>query len=234
MMDNDTMPEGQPQTAEPKAAEPQAPATQTAQPAQPPAAGQRVFLSDAEVLSRIHKANLDEVALAKVAQQKAQMAEVKDLSAMIVRDHQKGDDDLTAFAKKQNITLSEPTPGSEEVRQSMAADNANLNRVRGLSGAEFDREYMSAMVDGHDDVQDKVGSRVDQSKLADWKTRMEESLKLKKETQAEAEAVVPEKSDDPVTMSVNQWAADAYPVVYKHLESAKSLNDSLKRGRTTQ
>jgi hypothetical protein len=30
-------------------------------------------------------------------------------------------------------------------------------------------------------------------------------------------------------MAVNEWAAEAYPVVQKHLEAAKVLDKSLKR-----
>jgi hypothetical protein len=46
-------------------------------------------------------------------------------------------------------------------------------------------------------------------------------------------AVLPQKSDNPVTMSINQWAADAYPVVQMHLETAKPLDDAVKNRKTT-
>jgi hypothetical protein len=49
---------------------------------------------------------------------------------------------------------------------------------------------------------------------------------------AAAPAVTPEKSDNPVTMALNQWAADSYPVVNMHLQRARSLNDTVsKSGR---
>ena len=46
---------------------------------------------------------------------------------------------------------------------------------------------------------------------------------------AKATAIRPEKSDDIVTMSLNEWAAEAYPVVQAHLEAAKVLNKGQKR-----
>jgi len=181
--------------------------------------------ADKDFVHDVAIANLAEVQLGRLAVEHSKNAQVKKFAQMMIDDHTKAGDSLSSVASRYNIAV----PSQIDDKHRDLSDKLST-----LQGAEFDREYMSAMVDGHDDVLDKVGSRVDQSKLADWKTRMAESLKLKKETPAEAEVVVPEKSDDPVTMSVNQWAADAYPVVYKHLESAKSLNDSLKRGRTTQ
>jgi hypothetical protein len=34
-------------------------------------------------------------------------------------------------------------------------------------------------------------------------------------------------------MSLNQWAADTYPVVQQHLEKARSLRNMLERRGTT-
>lgn len=43
---------------------------------------------------------------------------------------------------------------------------------------------------------------------------------------------MPEKSDNPVTLSINQWAADTYPIVYAHLQAARMLDRAVKK-RTT-
>jgi putative membrane protein len=81
-----------------------------------------------------------------------------------------------------------------------------VEKLSKLNGNDFDRAYMEAMVDGHQAFVDKLGGRV----------------------HSEAAAVVPEKSNDPITMSVNQWAADTYPVASEHLTSAKAINSALK------
>ena len=44
--------------------------------------------------------------------------------------------------------------------------------------------------------------------------------------------ILPEKSDNPVTQSINQWAADTYPAATMHLDRAKALKDSLKKRST--
>ena len=51
-------------------------------------------------------------------------------------------------------------------------------------------------------------------------------------TEVEAVAILPEKSDNPVTMGINEWAAKAYPVVSAHLDEAKKIQDTLKKRST--
>jgi len=45
--------------------------------------------------------------------------------------------------------------------------------------------------------------------------------------------VLPERSDNQITMAINQWAADAYPTVQAHLTTAKSLKDTTGKRRMT-
>jgi predicted outer membrane protein len=102
-----------------------------------------------------------------------------------------------------------------------------------LNGPEFDREYIDAMVDGHNDVLDKLGSRVDKKSLEDYKAKTTDRAtgeKVKQEV--DATAIVPEKSDNAVTSSINEWAASSYPVVQAHLQTAKTIQSSLKKRMT--
>jgi hypothetical protein len=45
-------------------------------------------------------------------------------------------------------------------------------------------------------------------------------------------AILPDKSDNVVTMSLNEWAAQTYPVVATHLEAAKVLRAATKNRPT--
>jgi hypothetical protein len=36
-----------------------------------------------------------------------------------------------------------------------------------------------------------------------------------------------------VTMKINQWAADTYPVAQKHLDTARTLENATKKRSTT-
>ena len=88
------------------------------------------------------------------------------------------------------------------------------------------------MVDGHNDVLDKLGSRVDKETLDKWKTQSRDAAGNKVKTEVEAVSILPEKSDNPVTMSLNEWAAKTYPVVSDHLDSAKNIQNALKKRST--
>jgi len=47
--------------------------------------------------------------------------------------------------------------------------------------------------------------------------------------------VRPDKSNNEITMKINQWAADTYPVAQKHLDTARTLeNPTKKRTESTR
>ena len=89
------------------------------------------------------------------------------------------------------------------------------------------------MVDTHQDLVDKLESRIDKENLAEYKAEMKDRAAGKTvQEKGKVIAIVPEKSDNPVTISVNQWAADTYPIAAAHLEAARTLRDGLKGGTT--
>ena len=81
-----------------------------------------------------------EVELGRLAQEKAQSQDVKDFGAMMVKDHSKANDELKALATVKNITLP-ATLGEDEQK--------HVNDLAKLSGKEFDKKYVSMMVDDH-------------------------------------------------------------------------------------
>jgi putative membrane protein len=81
-----------------------------------------------------------EVEAGKLAQQKASSSAVKDFANKMVEDHGKANEELKALAAKKNITL--PTAMSEEHQK-------KIDKLSGLSGTEFDEEYMSIMDAAH-------------------------------------------------------------------------------------
>lgn len=83
-----------------------------------------------------------EIELAKMAQQKARNPQVKDFAAMMVRDHQKAGAELRAVATQAQIDMT-------KVDADMDHGKDLRERLDKLSGAEFDREYMNAMVNEH-------------------------------------------------------------------------------------
>ena len=88
----------------------------------------------------------------KLAEQKATSKEVKEFGATMVRDHTAVNAKATALAKKLNVT-----PEESATSKSLKADaDAMLTKLKGLSGAEFDKAYVDNEVAYHEKVIDAV------------------------------------------------------------------------------
>lgn len=81
-----------------------------------------------------------EVELGNLAQQKASSDEVKQFASRMVQDHGKANDELKQIASSKGIDL--PTALDKKHR-------SDVDRLGKMSGAQFDRAYMSHMVDDH-------------------------------------------------------------------------------------
>jgi len=86
------------------------------------------------------RGGLAEVELGQLASQKAQSDQVKQFAQRMVQDHSKANDELKTIAQQKNITL--PTDLESK-------DKSLRDRLQKLSGAEFDRAYMQAMLTDH-------------------------------------------------------------------------------------
>ena len=175
--------------------------------------GDRDFVRD------VAEMNMGELALGRLASQRAADANVKQFAQMVVTDHTASGDKLKAFASQHNIEV--PTQISDK-------DRDLQEKLSGKQGLDFDKEYADAMVDRHQALVDKLESRIDKDTL----TRATNDNKNGPDTKVKATAVMPEKSDDANTMALNQWAADTYPVAYAHLQAAKDLRDGVRKRST--
>ncbi|RYF73814.1 MAG: DUF4142 domain-containing protein [Cytophagaceae bacterium] len=97
---------------------------------------------DSEFTVKAASGGLLEVELGKLAQEKGQNAEVKQFGAKMVEDHTKANEELKALATLKNITIPS-TPGEDKQK--------DIDDMRKLSGAEFDKKYISYMKDDHEE-----------------------------------------------------------------------------------
>ncbi len=81
-----------------------------------------------------------EVELAVVAQQKGTNEHVKHVAQRIETDHKKANDELLAIASRKGLNI-DPKPTADQVEVKL--------RLGKLSGAEFDRAYIDAMIKDH-------------------------------------------------------------------------------------
>ena len=103
---------------------------------------------------------MTEVELGKLAASKAQNAEVKQFGQKMVTDHTKIGDDLKAVAAKKKATL--PT----EVN---AKQKELIDKLSKLSGADFDKQYVDAMVDDHKEDESEFQKQADSGNDPDVK-----------------------------------------------------------------
>jgi putative membrane protein len=95
---------------------------------------------DQNFVSKAALGGMAEVALGKLAVDKASSDEVKKFGQRMVDDHGKAGDELKTLAQNKHITLpTDPDPHAKALQDKLAK----------LSGAEFDRAYMQAMVVDH-------------------------------------------------------------------------------------
>ena len=164
--------------------------------------------------------NMTEIELGKVAANRSTTNEVKKFARMMIDDHSASGDKLNTVAS--DLKIEAPSQlDDKHVDQ--------RDKLAQLRGADLDRDYTSAMVDGHKDLVDQLEPRIDKKTLDQWKVEMNG----KTTAAGGSVAILPDQSDNPTTMRINQFAADIYPTVHAHLEAAKALESSLKKRPTT-
>lgn len=103
--------------------------------------GGNVSSADTEFMNKAAQGGMAEVELGKMASTKAQNAEVKQFGQQMTADHTRANNELKTLAAGKNVTL--PTDVG-------ATHKATMDKLSKLSGAEFDREYVKAMVEDHE------------------------------------------------------------------------------------
>jgi putative membrane protein len=115
---------------------------------------------DFDFMTTADLAGLAEVELGKLAQTKAQNAEVKKFAALMVTDHTKAGDELKALGKKKDF---KPATEMDSAHKSI------MQKLQGLSGVDFDKAYVDAMIDDHEDAVDLFKGQANGGKDAELK-----------------------------------------------------------------
>lgn len=100
-----------------------------------------VFGGDLQFMTDAAQGGMMEVELGRLAATRATNAEVKRFAERMVIDHSRAGQELMQLASQKRVTLpQEISPTHRQV----------MERLSGLSGAEFDREYVRQMITAHD------------------------------------------------------------------------------------
>jgi putative membrane protein len=94
--------------------------------------------TSAAILEQIHQANLKEIAVGKIAEQKASSDEVRAYADQLVKDHTSADQMVVATAQKKGARLRDSAAG----RRESAHGKVTEQKLSSASGAHFDRLFL--------------------------------------------------------------------------------------------
>jgi len=146
---------------------------------------------DLDFVSRAAMSNMAAIQLGHLATKKAKNADVKEFAQATIEDHLKAQKQLADAASGAGVKW--PTKLDDNYRQIE-------QRLSKLSDAQFDREYMKAMIDRDRTVEKMLASRTGGG------------------------------AGDSFAAKVNQWAAETLPEVRAHLKEAEQVFGQLGQG----
>jgi putative membrane protein len=124
---------------------------------------------DKTFLMKASQGGMAEVQLGQLAADKAKSPQVKAFGEKMVRDHTTLDNELKPFADRAGVPP--PTGVSEE-------DQAEMDKLKGLSGAEFDKAYVADMLKDHKHDQEAFQQEIASTQNAKLKMAVEHGLKV--------------------------------------------------------
>jgi putative membrane protein len=197
-----------------------------------------------EFVQRATEKNMAEIELGRMAQERAADQQVRQFGQRMVEDHTKALQELRQIAQRHNIQINEQV-GDEGRRMQ--------ERLQGLKGAEFDREYMSAMVDAHERMHTLVENRAERAPgyaAADRPQGRQPVGTVGQQPGAQQQAGErqPGTAQQPGTQQqpgaaqpgvdrdatgaeheIDQWAAEQLPIVEQHLQQAEQIHQRLEK-----
>jgi putative membrane protein len=183
--------------------------------------------SDGDFVQDVATKNMAEIELSRMALDKAMSADIKAFARELIADHGVAGDRLKSVVSGHSIEW----PAQLDDKHRETADELAKKQ-----GADFEREYLKAIVEGHQNLAAKLESRLDVQSLAEWKTAAAGRTQTQALPEPNAElrdvAVRPNKGGSEITMKINQWAADTYPVAQKHLDTARMIENAAKKRST--
>lgn len=139
--------------------------------------------TDTKFLRAVGQADLAEIELGNLAQQKATSPEVKQFAQRMVQDHTQNRDQLKQLAETQHVTVPDTVT---------AKDKATKTELEKLSGAQFDKAYMNDMVKDHRTDVAKVAHASKTAQNPEVKKFAEQTLPTLRSHLKEAEKIAPQ------------------------------------------
>jgi putative membrane protein len=104
----------------------------------------------AVVLRQIHQTNLTEIALGKLAQEKASTDEVRAYADQLVQDHTNVDQTVVAMAQKSGAHLKNGAEAQRDVRPNTEREKQLERKLKSARGLDFDRLFLQETKSDHE------------------------------------------------------------------------------------
>jgi putative membrane protein len=161
---------------------------------------------DREFVARAAMANMAGIQLGHLAAERAQRQDVRAFAQRMIDDHLKAQKALADAASGAGVKW--PT-------QLDARHQQLRQRLSSAKGEQFDREYLSAMIDGHREVERQLVERVGEGR-----------------DESAPKANVSGEGDEAALASrVDGWAARTLPDVRAHLAQAEEVAGGLESSK---
>jgi putative membrane protein len=138
----------------------------------PARAADTVSSGDKMFVEKLAQGGMTEVKLGQLASDKGSSSEVKDFGSKMVSDHTKANDELKSLASSKGIEIPDALDAKHQ---------AMVDKFSALSGAEFDKEYVPAMVKAHkmtDGLLEKEAKSGQDADLKAFASKTDETVKM--------------------------------------------------------
>jgi putative membrane protein len=137
-----------------------------------PGASTKLSKDESTFVNEAAEGGMMEVQLGKLAQEKAADEKVKQFGKRMEQDHSKANDELKKIASDKGIQLSTDLDKKHKTK---------IDKLTKLSGADFDKQYMTDMVSDHKEDIKKFQRVADKGKDAELKQFASQTLPTLKE-----------------------------------------------------
>jgi putative membrane protein len=165
-------------------------------PSQKPGASTAAMSSDVEFIKKAAEGGMKEVEVGKLAQSRASDSNVKAFADRMVKDHGAANTELMSLAKSKGVMLP-PSPDRRSTTADAAKPESGATGTSGqrpdplesLKGAEFDRAYMTKMVEDHEKTVQLFEQEANSGKDAEVKAWAAKTLPTLREHLSQARSV---------------------------------------------
>jgi putative membrane protein len=190
-----------------------------------------------QFFSKAMELNATEVRIGELAMNMSQNPQVKEFAQMMVTDHNEGltktSEMLDARAAMEGMDRTKIGPNTKNAKDiKLTAQHQQLyDRLSKLSGADFDREFIAAMVTGHRDaiVMFEAQSRAHgNSPTSSTHTTMPSSQQTMRQKPTDPDQGKYSRADLQMDRDSADYARDTLPTLRSHLQQAEAIQKQLQ------